>query len=467
METFSTGLISVPEDTKKFANKSGTLTKRGGKWKSWKKRYFVLKDNFLYYFSEPKDSVPKGVVLLDGARTENAEKQTKKKFCFSITARKSFTSAIGWANRIYFFQAENTEEMESWIKAIQTASPGQKMPHTQKVTDELSKLLKSCGKGDTATVKALLDSHKFDLSCMDDEGNTPLHWAAVGGHVDICKMLLDHGADEEVKSRDGFTPMHSVAQEDHKDVLKLLLDRGAKVDVPNGEDNNNTTLHYAACWGAVQCCKLLLASGAAVDAKALDRSTPLSFASEKGHTAIARMLIEAGATLEGKNDPEEKGGATPLLLAAHNGQIEVVKLLLEKKANILEKTIDGLNALHLAIRSGTDNPELVNVLVEGGAQVNGTTHNGDTPLHYAAFMGYTKSAGMLIERGASMEAKGQNDSTPLHFAAREGRADVVTLLLERGASVNCKDTDGDTPLQCAEINGHTATAVLLRAKQSV
>jgi ankyrin repeat protein len=47
-----------------------------------------------------------------------------------------------------------------------------------------------------------------------------------------------------------------VAQEDHKNVLKLLLERGAKVDVPNTEDNNNTTLHYAACWGATDCTKV-------------------------------------------------------------------------------------------------------------------------------------------------------------------------------------------------------------------
>jgi ankyrin repeat protein len=48
----------------------------------------------------------------------------------------------------------------------------------------------------------------------------------------------------------------------------------------------------------------------------------LSFAAEKGHLAIANLLIDGGASLEAKNDPEEKGGATPLLLAAHNGQLQ-------------------------------------------------------------------------------------------------------------------------------------------------
>lgn len=68
--------------------------------------------------------------------------------------------------------------------------------------------------------------------------------------------------------------------------------------------------------------QLLLSRGATVDASAQDQSTPLSFAAEKGHLAIAKLLVDAGAKLESKNDPEEKGGATPLLLAAHNGQLE-------------------------------------------------------------------------------------------------------------------------------------------------
>ena len=50
-------------------------------------------------------------------------------------------------------------------------------------------------------MKPLIDAHKFDLTSMDDEGNTPLHWAAVGGYVEIVKILLENGADVESKSR--------------------------------------------------------------------------------------------------------------------------------------------------------------------------------------------------------------------------------------------------------------------------
>lgn len=331
------------------------------------------------------------------------------------------------------------------------------------MSDDTRKLFKACGKGDVTTVKAILSANKtLDLSSMDEEGNTPMHFAAVGGHADVVKILIEHGANVEVKSRDGFTPMHSVAQGDHSKVLELLIEKGAHVDTPNTFDNGNTTLHYAACWGANECTKVLLKNKATVDAKAHDQSTPLSFAAEKGHLLIAKQLVEAGASLESKNDPEEKGGATPLLLACHNGQIEVLKFLIEKGANVREKTIDGLNAIHLAIRSGSDNEELIRILLDAGAECNGKTNNGDTPLHYAAYMGYVQSTQLLIERGARLEEQGQNASTPLHFAAREGKTDVVKLLVGKGANVDGKDKDGDTPLQCALINEHTQCAEYLR-----
>jgi ankyrin repeat protein len=141
----------------------------------------------------------------------------------------------------------------------------------------------------------------------------------------------------------------------------------------------------------------------------------------------------------------------------------IVKLLIENKANVKEKTIDGLNSLHLAIRSGSDNSDLVRVLVEAGADVNGRTNAEDTPLHYSSFMGYENSARALLDAGADKEARGQNFSTPMHFASREGKLGVLKLLIERNADLNSKDKDGDTPFQCSQINGHTKCIEVLKA----
>lgn len=463
---FETGLIQVPEQTKRNPDKEGFLIKQGYNWKTWKKRYFLLKNNYLYYFALQKDSIPKGVILLDGVQCEIAEKETKRKYCFLVKSKKSFTARTKWIDRIYYFQAEREDEMTSWILALKNATPGRILPHTPQVSDAAKKLFRACGRGDLSFVKNILLNSKETLwNQMDEEGNTPIHWAAVGGHEEIVKILLDAGCDIEIKSHDGFTPLHSVAQEDHENVLQLLLDRGADINARNLEDSEHTVLHYASCWGAIKCTKLLLKRGAEIDAKSSDKSTPLIFACEKGNVDIARALIEAGASLENKNDLDEKGGATPLLIAAHNARLPVLELLIEKGAKVNESTVDGLNALHLAIRCGSDRPDILDVLIKAGTDVNKKTISGDTPLHYAAFMGYLGCAQKLLESGAKMEEKGQNESTPLIFAAREGQFSIVKFLVGKGASMKEKDKDGDTALECARINGHNEIVEFLMSQK--
>lgn len=143
-EAFKTGLIRVPESTKKSSQKVGYLTKQGlfsyqslvfilcvflgAKVKNWKKRYFLLKDNFLYYFKTPKDSCPNGVILLnDCIISEVSESDIKKKYAFSITARKSFTQKTSWKDRVYYFHADNSADMESWMIILKKASPGKNL----------------------------------------------------------------------------------------------------------------------------------------------------------------------------------------------------------------------------------------------------------------------------------------------------------------------------------------------------
>jgi ankyrin repeat protein len=73
-------------------------------------------------------------------------------------------------------------------------------------------------------------------------------------------------------------------------------------------------------------------------------------------------------------------------------------------------------------------------LIDQGADVNGQTRAGDTPLHYAAFMGYTKCVKLLLERGAVLEMRGQCACTPLHMAAREGSIQNFSILRSRRTS---------------------------------
>jgi len=89
-------------------NRCGYLTKQGGSVKSWKRRYFVLKDNFLFYYKKPKDDNPTGVVQLEGCTVEEVPNAEERKNCFKINTE----------SRVWLLQADRQIEMDIWIDCI-------------------------------------------------------------------------------------------------------------------------------------------------------------------------------------------------------------------------------------------------------------------------------------------------------------------------------------------------------------
>ena len=88
-------------------------------------------------------------------------------------------------------------------------------------------------------------------------------------------------------------------------------------------------------------------------------------------------------------------------------------------------------------------------LIEGGADVNASTANGHSPLHYAAAKNAVAIADLLISKGADVNAENSRGSTPLHTASNYSNGDVARLLISKGANVNAKDNNGYTPLHSA------------------
>ena len=125
---------------------------------------------------------------------------------------------------------------------------------------------------------------------MTGEAVTPLHLAAVLGYAASARVLIEQGK-ADLESRTGFTehtPLHSAAESDHVEMVKLLLDSGAQVDAR--DTYSETPLHYAAREGAVESARLLIAAGADVNAKNESGSTPLSFATNQHQEGIISLL---------------------------------------------------------------------------------------------------------------------------------------------------------------------------------
>lgn len=122
-----------------------------------------------------------------------------------------------------------------------------------------------------------------------------------------------------------------------------------------------------------------------------------------------------------------------------------------------KRSVEELNAI-LFRASQLGRTDLMQRVLEDGAQATYSNHNGETPLHAAAAYGHITAAQMLISKGADTNARTVKNWTPLHNAARFGHVRVATYLVHHGAKVNMWNSDGKTPKGLAEIAGFYNTS---------
>ncbi|MBW8835700.1 MAG: ankyrin repeat domain-containing protein [Burkholderia sp.] len=169
--------------------------------------------------------------------------------------------------------------------------------------------------------------------------------------------------------------------------------------------------------------KKLLAKG--MDPNSVDnQGMPLLVlaAREKSDKVGAALLANPKTNVE----IEDKAGENAMMMAALNGDLEFVKQLIAKDAEVNKK---GWAPLHYAAANGHD--DIVKLLLDHSAYVDAGSPNGTTPLMMAARGGHVSTVKLLLDNGADLTVKNQIGLTALDFAKTYKEPDVVEGLTAR------------------------------------
>ncbi|KAH9969221.1 ankyrin repeat-containing domain protein [Lactifluus volemus] len=243
------------------------------------------------------------------------------------------------------------------------------------------------------------------------------------GHIDVARLLVDHGADVNARKQNNWAPIHLSALNECLDVVELLLARGANPHYLI--DDGRSAFQLAKARGYREIVHLLREQ----DAKKLD---------------VVRFLLDQRADLNRRRDKSKPGRIT------QNGHLDVTVFalfLLDCGADVDVQRDDLWTPLHLASSIGDNH--VAELLVERGALVDSCNDQQKTPLDRPAGNGQVKVVHFLLESRANVHAVDKAGWTPLHTASRRGHLTVIKLLLSRVADIDSRTRANETAADLA------------------
>jgi ankyrin repeat protein len=247
-----------------------------------------------------------------------------------------------------------------------------------------------------------------------------------------------------------------------KETVRALLQQ--KVDVNQAQGDGMTALHWAALNDDLEMARMLIRSGASVEATTrISADTPLFFASQNGDAAMVEAFLTAGADARSAR----KTGTTALMIASAAGGVDAVKALLDHGADVnAVEHAHGQTALMFA--AALDRWGVVKTLLARGAdwkiatktvKLEKTVAYGsieETPDTKEGNRGQVGDKGVVADKDNDEEpgAASQGGMTALLFAARDGQMRTVREMLEAGCDPNQVSGDKTSPIVAAIQNGH-------------
>ena len=344
------------------------------------------------------------------------------------------------------------------------------------MSKETEEFQKYADTGEKNAVIRLMNSKHTDINSPNRDGKTPLHMAALHGHIDVIEVLLakDAKSGQEIRvnqeDRDGNLPLHLAAKENHLEAVKMLVDGGnANVNARNKLGETPLLLAARAGHIAVVNYFLLQRISAEINTACCDQWTPLHSAVYAGHDEVVASLtrqrhlvvntfdvhkmsspliasVELCGKLPAPNSPDNTGRSNcSSVIEKRDVARKIMTSLLVRGADVRSIDSNGQTALHRAAKyCRKDIVELLlnpKYIVEKTAY-HGSTHttrgsvvdnpvlhihdaDGRTPLHVATAHNSVAIIPLLVKKSRSVD---QNGDTALHLACRLGFREAVEIL---------------------------------------
>ena len=288
----------------------------------------------------------------------------------------------------------------------------------------------------------------------------------------------------------GLTGSEIVTPTVDLEMVKLLLETGAEINAL--DDSGETALIDASKQGNLKIVEYLIEQKADLNVKNSDGLTALHFAAGTARRETAKLLLSKGLSLKERNNngltpfhlacqtkysfehiedlikagadinERDKEGYSPIFYAVNAGNLNSVKLLIENKADF-----NSVEILSAVLLFNENNSELAEFLLKNGANTELKNGDGETVLHSLVITNLTENLKLLLKYKANPNAVNNQGETSLHRAVKSAHTEgviveVVKQLLAAKANPSIKDKQGQTAFDLAKSNFHNEVAALLK-----